>query len=415
MFRHQYGQVVAALLRSFGPSRLALVEDVVQEALVQALRTWPFQGIPKHPDSWLIQVARNRALDVVRRERLGDRKLLELATWGAVSRDEDAVKPSETGLIADDTLRLIFMSCHPQLAPEVRIALTLKIVCGFGVAEVARALLAKETAISQRLVRAKSWLAEHDVPFDVPSPTAFPDRLDSVLEVLYLMFNEGYSTHHGQTLVRVELVEEALRLVDLALEHPDLQRPKVHALRAIFLLQGSRLAARQADGGELLTLANQDRSLWNRSWIAAGLTEFDRSIVGDELSPFHVEAAIAALHASARTYADTDWRAILLHYDTLQRLVDSPIVTLNRAVAVAKVRGFAAALRELDSISNRPQLARYHLFAAVRGLLLWTIGDPEAAAVEFERAANEAGAEPERTFLERRAELCRSGAPPPEF
>ncbi len=405
--------MIAALTRVFGAGRLALVEDVVQEAMLQALRTWPFQGIPDRPDAWLIQVAKNRALDVARRERIAAEKCDELARWNAALSPgaDDAVVDAG---IADDALRLIFLCCHPSLSPEARVALTLKTSCGFGVAEIARALLAQESAVAQRLARARAALRDNDVGFELPAPQDCRARLESVLEVLYLLFNEGYSAHRGASLVREDLVHEALRLVSLLAADARFARPNVHALRALFLLQGSRLAARQSECGELLTLARQDRARFDRAWIAEGLAEFERSIAGDELTAFHVEAAIAAAHAAAPTFGETDWRAILGHYDALIRIADSPIARLNRAVALAKVEGPRAALREVEALAGAPELARYHLLDAVRGTLLSALGESAQAAAAFERAAAAGGSDPERAFLSDRAARCRAGLGPPE-
>ncbi len=408
LFRRHHARMVAALTRVFGSSRLDLVEDVVQDALVAALRTWPYRGIPDRPDAWLIQVARNRALDLARREKLAAEQQDALARWGA-ARGDDA--PASDGHeIADDQLRMIFTCCHPSLAPEARVALTLKTLCGLSVAEIARALLAEEPAIAQRLVRAKASLRAIDAPFEVPGPAECDARLDSVLEVLYLLFNEGYGAAAGDSVVRADLAHEALRLITLVAADPRLARPRVRALRALFLLQSSRLVARQGADGELLTLARQDRSRWDHARIAEGMREFERSIEGDELSPFHVEAAIAIEHARAPSASRTDWRAILGHYDVLCRLTASPIARLNRVVAVAKVHGPVAALAELDVVGAEPELARYHLVDAVRGFCLWTLGDRAAAAAAFDRAADAGGSEPERALLRRRAERCRAGA-----
>lgn len=415
-FRRQYGRMVAALVRVFGSGRLALVEDVVQEALVEALRTWPFRGVPARPDAWLVQVAKNRALDRARRERLGEQKLAELARWTAGATEpaaSDAAGAEESG---DDALRLMFTCCHPQLGLEAQVALTLKTLCGFGVAEIARALLATEAAIAQRLVRAKALLAEREVPFTVPEPAERPARLDAVLEVLYLLFNEGHAAHQGEQLVREDLAHEALRLADLIAADPRLRLPKVHALRALFLLQGARLGARRGPDGELLTLARQDRRLWNRAWIADGLASFERSIAGDELSPYHAEAAIAAVHAQAACYGATDWPAILAHYDLLVRIDPSPVAALNRAVALAKVSGPDAGRAEVERLAQRPELQRYHLLHAVRGLLLWSCGEHGAAAAAFDAAAEaEGGSAPERALSRLRAARCRAGAAPEEF
>jgi RNA polymerase sigma-70 factor (ECF subfamily) len=416
LFRRHYARMVAGLTRVFGPAHLDLVEDVVQDALCKALNLWPYEGVPENPGAWLVHVARRGALDALRRNAMARRKEDDLARWAATQAlqrdDASSREPHEPLEIRDDRLRMIFTCCHPALAPEARVALTLKTSCGFGVGEIARAFLTTDTAIAQRLVRAKRRIQEDAIPFDVPGMTELPARLDAVLEVAYLVFNEGYTAGRGADLVRTDLVHEAVRLCELLLESEATRLPRVHALLALMLLQGARLPARTDDVGEMLTLARQDRSLWDAGWMRAGFHHFERSIAGHELSAYHVQAAIACCHASARTYADTDWGAILAHYDDLQRIAPSPIVSLNRAVAVAKVHGIEAALAELDRLSRDASLKQYFLLPATRGRFLWARGDREAAAQELARAIELGGSDPEREFLRRSLERCRAGAEP---
>lgn len=404
LFRHQYGRMVASLTRIFGSDRLDLVEDVVQEALLQALRVWPFQGIPERPEAWLIGVARNRALDVARHRQMAARKLDELKRWAQEPAEGGAVEPERE--LKDDQLRMIFTCCHPALSADSRVALTLKLLCGLDVPEIARALLSNDVAVYQRLTRAKAQLQREGLPFEVPGEAELSSRLDSVLEVLYLLFNEGYSAHAGENLVRRDLIAEAMRLCGLILDVPAIAQPKAHALMALMHLQGSRVRARQDAVGDALTLARQDRSLWDRTWVMRGLWHFERSIGGDELTAWHEEAAIAAVHATAASYAATDWPRILGHYDRLRTLASSPIVELNRAIAVAKVHGVAAGLRELGTLEGRRELASYHLLPATRAQLLWVAGDFAAAEREFERAAAMDCSAPEQAFLRRRADAC---------
>lgn len=408
LFRRQAGRMVAALVRTFGPEQLDLAEELVQEALVKALQRWPFHGVPDDPAAWLVRVARNLALDRLRREaRLRDSVLPRaLADWSEARGDPD---PTLEGEHPDDTLRLIFMCCHPELPRDARVALTLKAVCGFGVDEIARAFLASPATVAQRLVRAKQALRQRRLPFELPSPAELAARLDSVLEVLYLLFNEGYSAHAGEDLVRADLCHEALRLGDGLLGSPRTDAPVVHALQALMLFQASRLPARA--GSPLpVRLHEQDRALWDRGLIARAFAHLERGATGPRLTAYHVQAAIAAEHARAPSEAETDWPAILRGYDLLSELAPSPVVTLNRAVAVARCHGPAAGLRALDAAAQHPSLRGYALLFAVRAELRRECGDAAGARSDYARALELPCTRPERRFLERqRAALDAPG------
>src|SRR4051812_24433123 len=318
LFRREAGRMVAALTRVFGAENLALAEDVVQESLVQALRTWPFRGVPENPRGWLMQVAKNRALDLLRRDTSLARKADAIRDWTSSLAPDD---PQGEGM--DDQLRMIFICCQPAVPREARVALTLKTVGGFGVPEIARAYLAKEATIAQRLVRGKGKTQETGPPFEVPPPAELPAALDSVLEALYLMFNEGYAASAGEDLVRQDVCAEAIRLARLVAEHPSLDVPKAHALAALLLLQAARNPARVDSEGNLLLLSEQDRSLWDGAKIAAGFHHLDRSARGSELSAYHLEAGLAACHVAPGA---TDWPHILTLYDDLLALKPSPVV-----------------------------------------------------------------------------------------
>jgi RNA polymerase sigma-70 factor (ECF subfamily) len=415
LFRHSAGRMIAGLTRVFGPGRLELAEDVVQEALVRALKTWPFRGVPDDPEAWLVRVAHNTALDALRRHKLARDKEAEVAGWAGRVLEASAGETRGREELADDSLRMVFTCCHPALGHEAQIALTLKTLGGFSVPEIARALLAKEATVAQRLVRSKARLAQTDVRFEVPAPSELGARLGAVLDVIYLMFNEGYAAHSGDALVRRDLLQEAMRLAALLLEQAATRRPEVHALYALMLFLVARVPARTDEAGDLLTLAVQDRRRWDRAAIGRGFHELGQSIAGGRLTPFHVEAAIASCHAAAPDYASTDWATILERYDQLRALIDSPVVDLNRAVAVAKVHGIDAGLAELERAARHPALGRYHLLPATRGMLLWTKGDCAEAAVEFATAAKLATNEPERRLLSRRAAEARAGRTAPAF
>ncbi|MCB9915515.1 MAG: sigma-70 family RNA polymerase sigma factor [Planctomycetes bacterium] len=406
--------MVARLVRALGPGQLELAEDVTQEALVRALRAWPVQGVPREPEAWLFRVAKNLALDGLRRRRVGAAIEQELADWAA-AREATTPPPPDDEAPADDTLRMMFLCAHPLLAEDVRLPLVLKSVCGFGNSEIAAALLTKEGTIAQRLTRAKARLAAEGARFELPRGDELDARLDDLLAVLYLVFNEGYRAHRGEALVRVELVYEALRLARLLAAHPATARPDVHALVALMFLSGARLPARQDALGELLTLAEQDRALWDRRWLAAGGAHLARSLGGERLSVYHAEAAIASLHAAAPDYASTDWPAILREYERLLALRDDPVARLNRVVALAKVRGARAALTELEALGDEGPLAEYRLRWAVRAQLAWDLGETGEALRALDAALALPCAEPERRVLERRRAAVAAGEPPPAW
>lgn len=403
LFRHRYGQLVAQLCKVLGPGRLDLCEDMVQEAVLRALRTWPASGVPDDPTAWLFRVARNAAFDALRRQRIGTVAHERLAEDRSA-----AAPPPEPPAIADDTLRLLFVCAHPDVPADARVPLLLKTVCGLGVPAIARGLLLGEAAVAQRLVRAKAKL-QQGVPFALPEPHELPARLELVQQALYLLGNEGYAAHAGSSLLRSELVDEAVRLTALLLEHDPLATPAVHALLALLLLQGARSPARCDADGDLVPLARQDRRLWDRRWLVAGFHHFQQSIGGPVRTTYHVEAAIASVHAAAPTYADTDWARILAHYDDLVALSPSGVVRLNRAVAVAKVHGAAAGLRALAEIDGDRSLADYALLHAVAAQLHWERSDHAAAAAALRMALSSSMSDPERRLLERRLAACERG------
>jgi RNA polymerase sigma-70 factor (ECF subfamily) len=400
LFRRASAQIVATLTRLLGARHMALAEEVAQDALVRALQIWPHQGIPANPSAWLIQVAKYRAYDLLRRDRwLAEHAppVADLDTGPA----PDARLRDEPSIPDDDQLAMIFLACHPLLSREARVALTLKTVCGFGVAEVARALLSREDAIAQRLVRAKRLLRDADVRFDL-EPHEYADRLDSVLDVLYLLFNEGYAAHRGEDLIRGELCAEAIRLVSLVAHHSTLATAAVHALLALMLLQAARLPARVGDDSELLRLEEQDRALWDREMISRGMMHLDRSAAGRLLTAYHLEAGIAACHATAASYHATDWPRIVDAYDTLLSIKPTPVVALNRAIAISRARGPAAGLEAIAIVADDPALKRYYLFHATLGELVRERGDYATAAEHYRAALACECSDPERRFLERR-------------
>jgi RNA polymerase sigma-70 factor (ECF subfamily) len=404
LFRHQAGRMVARLARLLGPEYVALAEETVQEAMLRAWQTWPYHGVPENAAGWLFRVAHNAAIDAVRRDRVfGDKTEAMVAelTRSALAPDE----PDVEGQLRDDELRMIFMCCHPALSRDARVALSLKTIGGFSVREIARAFLADEPAIAQRLVRAKRQIRDQGLTLDMPAAADMAARLDSVLEVLYFMFNEGYTAQAGADLIRQDLCLEALRLGRL-IASASIATPRVHALVALMALQAARLPARVDEAGDLVLLDDQDRRRWDERLIAIGFHHFDRSIAGNEVSEYHVQAAIAATHARAIDSRSVEWTLILELYDQLLSLNSSPIVALNRAVALARVRGPAEALAAIEPLGRDPKLRHYHLLLALRGQLLLELGRRGEAAAAFKGALACACSEPERRLLLRRLEAC---------
>jgi RNA polymerase sigma factor (sigma-70 family) len=411
IWRIESARLIAGLARIVRD--VGVAEDLAQDALVAALEKWPGSGIPDNPGAWLMATAKNRALDVLRRNRLLERKHGELGRE-LEARQEEAV-PDLAALdddIGDDLLRLVFICCHPALAPEARVALTLRLLGGLTTAEIARAYLVPEPTVAQRIVRAKRTLAEKKVPFEVPRGPDLAPRLSSVLEVLYLVFNEGYSATAGEDWMRPALCEDALRLGRiLAALAPN--EPEVHGLMALMEIQASRAAARTGPSGEPVLLLDQDRSRWDHLLIRRGLAALRRAeALGGALGPYALQAAIAACHARALTAEETDWPRIAALYATLASVAPSPVVELNRAVAVAMAFGPAAGLPIVDALGGEPALRGYHLLPTVRGDLLVRLGRPDEARAEFERAASLTRNNRERALLLARATACGRGASP---
>ena len=363
LFRREWGKIVATLTRIFGTERLTLVEDVVQEALARALQTWPYYGVPENPSAWIMRVARNLALDQARRETRFRNKQEEIA--GFLERSDFGDPRFSLDEIEDDRLRMIFVCCHREIPQEIQVALALRTLCGFSVGEIANAFLTTEAAIAKRLTRAKQRIRTAHIPFEIPGGKELTERLNGVLQTLYLLFNEGYKASGGEKLIREELCHEAIRLTDLVAGHVAGNRPQTHALLALMLLNAARLSARTDSEGNILRLKEQNRSRWDKPMLARGMFHLAQSANGAEISAYHLQAGIAACHCAARDAKATDWRQILSLYDRLVELDDSPIVALNRAVAVANVHGPAAGMAAAKSLRGRKELQSVLL--ALRG------------------------------------------------
>lgn len=404
-FRHESARLVATLAGQFGAQRLQWVEDIVQEALVRALQTWPYRGVPDNPAAWLTQTARHLALDQLRREqRWNEREegiSAEQARWMSVPLEAE---PDDTHL-RDDTLRLMFVCCHPQLSAEAQIALALRTLCGLSPAEIAAAFVTSEAAISKRLVRARQRIRELALPFELPAAQDLPQRLDAVLASLYLLFNEGYKASSGEHLVRSDLCHEAIRLTELLATHQHTGLPQCHALLALMLLSAARLPARTDDTGGILRLHEQDRSLWDQSLIQRGLQHLQLSARGVTLTEYHLEAGIAACHSTAASHETTDWARILALYDQLVLLTSSSVVALNRAIAVGRAHGAQSGLDALAAVQGLDSYLSLH---AARGSFTAELGQAEAAAAHYRKALALAALPSERSFLERQLTACET-------
>ncbi|WNQ12267.1 RNA polymerase sigma factor [Paenibacillus aurantius] len=403
IWRIESPKVIAGLTRMVRD--VGLAEDLAQDALVIALERWPETGIPANPGAWLMMTAKRRAIDVLRRSKRRDEKYAELARETSLYTEDDADSRLD-GEIGDDLLRLIFMTCHPVLSREARVALTLRLLGGLTTEEIARSFLAAESTIAQRIVRAKRTLNAEKVPFEVPAGPELQERLSAVLEVLYLLFNEGYSATSGEHWTRPLLCQEALRLGRVLAEILP-GEPEVHGLVALMELQSSRLRTRVNADGEPVLLMDQNRAQWDRLLIRRGLAALERSRrLGRALGPYSLQAAITACHAQAVTPEETDWTRIAALYEALSRVAPSPVVELNRAVAVSMAFGPAFGLQLVDELCAEPALKDYHLLPSVRGDLLSKLGRHEEARAEFERAAAMTRNERERTLLLNRAAAC---------
>ena len=397
VWRIESARVIGGLARMVGD--VGLAEDLAQEALVAALQQWPESGIPENPGAWLVAVGKRRAIDHFRRSEVAERthRALGMAESGVEEPDVDVDD------VGDDVLRLMFVACHPVLSREARVALTLRLLGGLTTEEIARAFLVPVPTVAQRIVRAKRTLAEARVPFEVPEGSDRADRLASVLEVIYLIFNEGYAATAGEDWIRPELCREALRLGRILAGLAPAE-PEVHGLVALMEVQASRLRARTGPAGDPILLLDQDRGRWDRLLIRRGLAALDRAErLSGALGPYALQAAIAACHVRARTPEETDWERIVALYDALAQVTGSPVVELNRAVAVGMAFGPAAGLELVDALTSEPALEGYHLLPSVRGDLLAKLGRTAEARAEFERAASLTRNERERALLLRRA------------
>jgi RNA polymerase sigma factor (sigma-70 family) len=419
LFRHESGKLVSILTRVFGSENLELAEDVVQDALVEAIQHWTYKGVPENPSAWLFRVAKNKALNVLKHEKYKRQYASHVSHY---LRNEEVITGTGTGpwtepplheffseqQILDDQLRMIFTCCHPAISTDSQVALALKTLCGFSISEIAKAFLTTEENINKRLVRARQKIREGKIPFEVPMGKELDKRVETVLETIYLLFNEGYSASKGDDIIRYDLCEEAIRLAEMLEKHSAIQdKSDTCALLALMQLNASRFRSRLDKEGNILTMAEQDRSLWDRQLITKGISNLQRSIVGNRISVYQILAAISAHHCSAPDFESTDWKSILLLYDNLVRIENSPVVLLNRAIVLSKLNGAEKALNELEQLKDIPSLRSYHLFYSTQAELYIQLNQFANAMTSLEKAIRLSSVEAEKDLLKKKLEQCR--------
>jgi len=410
LFRHDAGRLISVLTRIFGTENLDLAEDVVQDSLVEALNQWTYKGIPENPSGWLFMVAKNKALNIINREKNKRKYSSDVAhflesQWTAEPALNYIFSESQ---ILDDQLRMMFTCCHPAISSDSQVALTLRTLCGFSILEISRAFLTTEENINKRLVRARQKIREDKIPFEVPEGKFLESRLEAVLETIYLLFNEGYSASTGNDLIRFELCEESIRLAEIIANHEGLQnKSNVYAILALMYLNSSRFKSRTNEAGGILTLAEQDRSQWDLSLMRKGFFYLEKSTTHRTLSIYHILAAISAYHCAATDFDSTDWKSILSLYDKLIQIDESPVVFLNRAIVLAKVNGPSSGLEELEKIKDSPALTTYHLFHSTQAEFYMQLNDLTRASASFEKAIQLSPLQAERDLLKSKLELCK--------
>nr|WP_295864351.1 sigma-70 family RNA polymerase sigma factor [uncultured Chitinophaga sp.] len=399
LFRQASGKMVAVLVKIFGTENYALAEDVVQDALLSGLETWKFNGIPHNPEAWLFRVARNKAIDIIRRRKHQSNLDFSDPEQLPPSADDTLDQHWQEENIKDDFLGMMFACCHPDISPENQVTFILKSLCGFSTREVARAFLTSEDTISKRLYRTKEFFRTSRIKPRIPPPAQLSGRLDAVLNSLYLLFNEGYSATQHEQLIREDIVAQAMYLCQCLLDHAHTRQPRTAALMALFCFHAARIHSRLHADGTIVPLSQQDRQQWDNNLIATGNEWLNKAAAGTTLSPFHLEAAIAYEHCMAPDYAATNWRMILSYYDALLRLTKDPVILLNRSVAMLEYAGAKAALQSLEALEGHRQLNRYYLYHAVLGEIYKRMGEKEKAVACFEQARLLTAAQQEQEFL----------------
>jgi len=410
LFRHESGKMVAVLTRIFGPTNMELAEDVVQDSLVEAIKHWTYKGIPSNPSGWLFRVAKNKALNIINRNKYKTQYSADVApllqsVWTIEPAVDHLFSEQE---ILDDQLRMMFTCCHPSITADSQVALILKTLCGFSIHEIARAFFTTDENINKRLVRARQKIKESELLFEVPAGKALLKRLQTVLEAIYLLFNEGYSASAGSSVIRYEVCGEAIRLAEIITRHPAItDTSDVYALLALMQLNASRFKARTDEHGNIVTLQQQDRSSWDFSLMKNGFINLEKSVTSGGVSMYHILASISSYHCCAVDYQSTDWQSILVLYDKLLLLDGSPVVHLNRAVALAKVAGVEEAVTVLKGLQNTTAIASYYLFHSIQAEFYMELGRPHEAAEMFEIAIKLAPLAAEKALLKSRLEACK--------
>jgi RNA polymerase sigma factor (sigma-70 family) len=410
LFRHETGKLTAVLTRIFGSNNLELAEDVVQDTLLEAIKVWNYRGVPENPVAWLYKVAKNKALNIVNREKYKREYSSEVAhflksEWTANAALENLFSESE---IQDDQLRMMFTCCHPSISSDSQVALTLKTLCGFSIPEIAKAFLTTEENTTKRLKRARQTIREDGIPFEVPEGAQLETRLDAVIQTIYLLFNEGYSASKGNDLIRYELCGEAIRLAEIIAANPTLKnKSNVYASLALMYLNASRFKSRLSDKGEILTMAEQDRAQWDKSLMQKGFYYLEQATRDKIISVYHILATISAYHCSAADFESTDWENILSLYDKLLQIDNSPVVMLNRSIALAKVSGPKKAIEELLQIKDNPSLKTYHLLYSTLAEFYMQARDYKSAATNLEMAISLSVLEAEKDLLQKKLEICK--------
>lgn len=405
-FRHESGKMISVLTGIFGTSNFTLVEDIVQDTLIEAIGNWTYNGVPENPVGWLYTVARNKTLNAVKRESHLQRFISErshLLNEECTGEGNVVAELFSEEVISDEQLRMMFMCCHPSISQDSQVALILKTLCGFSITEIAKAFLTNNESINKRLVRARKTIRNGNIPFEVPESSELDQRVDAVLEAIYLLFNEGYSASCGNELIRKELCEESIRLAEMLIDHKAIiHKSNLYGLQALMQLNASRFKAREDENGNILTLSEQNRSLWNYHIMEQGFLNLEKAANARHISKYHILASISAYHCSAKDFASTDWKSILKMYDKLLAVDDSPIVILNRAIALSKVDGAKKALRELSAIENKKAIKCNHLFYSVKADFQIQMNELKLAKKSLEKAIELAPLSQEKQILQKR-------------
>ncbi len=408
-FRYESGKMISVLTGIFGTNNLVLVEDIVQDAVIEAISKWTYYGIPENPVGWLYTVAKNKAFNAIKREKYLKNYTFENLQLLEEHRffESSFIEVFSDESILDDQLRMMFMCCHPSISKDSQITIILKTLCGFSINEIAKSFLTNNENISKRLVRARKTIRENDIPFELPSKKDLDSKVDAVLESIYLIFNEGYSASNGEQLIRVQLCEESIRLVDILIKNSSItNKSDIYALKSLMQLNSCRFSAREDDFGDILTLAEQDRSLWDLKVMEKGFSNLTIAAQSTHISKYHILASISAYHCSAKDFESTDWKSILLLYDKLLTIDYSPIVTLNRAIVLAQLGLTITAIDELESIENHKVIKSHYLFFSVKAQFLQQVKDYSKAKKSLQKAIKLAPFPAEKKMLKTRLDEC---------